>query len=511
MKRLLYSSNIIIVFVLLVYVLLAGFKLSYPGIQYDEILFGNAARGGYIDDTFIVKRLFGLPVFLMEYIGALKAYIYIPIFFIFGVSSFTIRFPVILFTAVGLIYFYKFTALFFNKTIGILALLLLITHPDFIAFTRADVGPSVFTFVFRCSALYYFSLWLKTKKFINVIWIFVSVVLGWYSKMDYLWFTIGSLTASVILYRTYLIERIKKINSFLLRLIAVFCFAFIVFIFYWAVKKDFLVSFSFQTNHFIELISSGYKLLIGTSFYTMIYGQKNSVLHIASFCTQVILFFLSIFFITKFKNIYKKQISFIWIILIMIMLQMTLVIISGAPWHLFYIFPFMQILLSFSVFYLSKTKYIYVSLLLFGLLISYQLYSYGVTVHAYTNVRPKDRWSTSIYQLIDYAKKSNKKFVSTDWGTGTQLLTYDYQKNKYYNYWPRFNEQPLTDTNSRNLYETFYRNKDSIFIVYPVNNSVFPQTKTNTMEIAKKNKMKLTKIKEIKDGNRVIYELYIAE
>src|SRR4026208_2615827 len=64
---------------LLVFAAAAGHPIALPGLDYEEVLFGNAATGGE-NSSFIYRRLFGVPVLLMNYIGALKAYLFAPIF-----------------------------------------------------------------------------------------------------------------------------------------------------------------------------------------------------------------------------------------------------------------------------------------------------------------------------------------------------------------------------------------------------------------------------------------------
>jgi len=60
------------------------FRIAYPGVQYDEILFANIALGANADH--FVIRILGIPLFTMPYLGALKAYLYYPIFGVFGVA-----------------------------------------------------------------------------------------------------------------------------------------------------------------------------------------------------------------------------------------------------------------------------------------------------------------------------------------------------------------------------------------------------------------------------------------
>ena len=67
--------------------------IDAPGLQYDEVLFVNAATGEATNGLFVAKRILGIPVMLMGYVGALKAYLYYPVFRLFGVSAATVRWP----------------------------------------------------------------------------------------------------------------------------------------------------------------------------------------------------------------------------------------------------------------------------------------------------------------------------------------------------------------------------------------------------------------------------------
>ena len=76
---------------LAIYVALATYKIHLPGLYYDEMLFVGPATGAQP----YLKRL-GLPLLTFPYIGALKSWIYTPIFALFGVSPASVRLPAIL-------------------------------------------------------------------------------------------------------------------------------------------------------------------------------------------------------------------------------------------------------------------------------------------------------------------------------------------------------------------------------------------------------------------------------
>src|SRR5439155_907360 len=62
---------------------------------------------GAPDNTFIYMKLGSVPLLIMPYLGALKAWIYAPVFHLFGVSPLTVRLPAILLAAVTLLIFYR--------------------------------------------------------------------------------------------------------------------------------------------------------------------------------------------------------------------------------------------------------------------------------------------------------------------------------------------------------------------------------------------------------------------
>src|SRR3982751_929269 len=76
---------------LVIYVALASYKIHLPGLYYDEILFVGPAAG---ERPYL--KCFGLPLLIFPCIGALKSWIYTPIFALFGVSPISIRLPAIL-------------------------------------------------------------------------------------------------------------------------------------------------------------------------------------------------------------------------------------------------------------------------------------------------------------------------------------------------------------------------------------------------------------------------------
>jgi 4-amino-4-deoxy-L-arabinose transferase-like glycosyltransferase len=197
--------------------------LSDPGLQYDELLFVNAALGNaHAYHGFITSEAFGVPTMLMPYIGALKAYLYTPIFAVFGVSVDSIRIPAVLLSAVALL----LAVLLVRRLLGLwpaVALaVLLATDPVYGAVSRADWGPIVLSAVLRMVALLCYFGFLRRKS-VLYLWLLVAVLaLGVYNKIDYGWFIAGLCIAAVVVHHGELLEMVSRRRSAVLSPLGLF-------------------------------------------------------------------------------------------------------------------------------------------------------------------------------------------------------------------------------------------------------------------------------------------------
>ena len=137
------------------FVVMAGRWIASPGLQYDEVLFVNAATGEPTNGLFVAKRLLGLPVMLMGYIGALKAYLYYPVFQVFGVSPETVRWPVILVSLATLAFTYLVARFTFDRLVSALVVLVMSVDPTFMYLTKLDYGPVALMMILKVAALFF--------------------------------------------------------------------------------------------------------------------------------------------------------------------------------------------------------------------------------------------------------------------------------------------------------------------------------------------------------------------
>src|ERR1041385_1911898 len=165
----------------LIFILLATYRVQLPGLYMDEVDFVNAAQGGH-EDTMIHMRMGPVPVLIMPYLGALKAWLYAPIFYLFGVSAVTIRLPAVLLAAITLLILAHFLRAKIGLVWSSIAVWIIAVDPANILPSRVDWGPTVLMHFFQAAI---FALWisyLDVAKAWKLLVIFIAPGLGFFDK-----------------------------------------------------------------------------------------------------------------------------------------------------------------------------------------------------------------------------------------------------------------------------------------------------------------------------------------
>jgi len=205
------------VLLLTLYLLISCWSLALPGLEYDEVLFANAALG-HLDETFITYELkwgtLRLPLMLMNYVGALKAYIYFPLFELFPVSPVTTRLPAILIGAISLLAAYLALLRLTNRRVALWVGLLIATDPSFIFHTRIDFGPTVLMMFLKTTSLLAFIKFCKTRQSSFLALGSFLIGLGVFDKANFLWYVVGLLFASLLVWHKQL-PKYVTVHNFL--------------------------------------------------------------------------------------------------------------------------------------------------------------------------------------------------------------------------------------------------------------------------------------------------------
>jgi 4-amino-4-deoxy-L-arabinose transferase-like glycosyltransferase len=181
------------------FVIMASRHIALPGLYYDEVLFVNAATGG-AHVGFVANRVMGIPIMLMPYIGALKAWLYFPIFSLFGISPASIRLPTIFIALLTLGLTFKLARSTFGPNYSALLVLLMAVDPIFIVMSKLDSGPTVLMMFFKTLALWFFFRLLLTSSQRYLWGLAITCSLGLFDKLNFIWFMLALVVAAALVF-----------------------------------------------------------------------------------------------------------------------------------------------------------------------------------------------------------------------------------------------------------------------------------------------------------------------
>lgn len=185
---------VLLALTLLAALLLAARDLRAPGLYYDELLFANAALGAK-QEAFVQLKIAGVPVLLMDYIGALKAWLYTPIFAVCGVNEWSVRLPAIVLGLAGALLLALAVRTWFGRTAGWIAAVLVCLDPGLLLHSRLDWGPNAIMFLCRGALIFALAQWWRTER-PRWLWLALAAcVAGTFDKLNFLWLACAALGA----------------------------------------------------------------------------------------------------------------------------------------------------------------------------------------------------------------------------------------------------------------------------------------------------------------------------
>jgi len=514
-----------------IFIFLAAYRIELPGLYYDELAFVNAAQGAP-DNTFIYMRLGPVPLLVFPFIGALKAWIYTPIFGLFGVSALTIRLPVILIAAVTLLIFYLAMRRNLGPTWAAIAIWIMAVDPANLFLSRLDWGPTVLMHLFQAAIL---ALWFSYRdkpQLWKPVLIFICFGLGFFDKFNFIWLVSAFAIGICLCYPDSLknlwvsLPRFARWIAVILVLIAVGATLYLVL--------PLLLHFHHPT---IRARTTGLQVkwdalvntLSGFWVARRIFGDAAGVIRFTSTCLIAVDGFLALaclFFpmLDAEARENRKNGFFCLLIGLLIFLQIIITPQAGGPHHYSMIFPLP--LLGFA--FLARSLYTQLAwknlrrlaALLLGVaaVFVFAVNVHNTTVylsHFRTNSHYNPRWSPEIYSLSDYISEHGfeaKSVICVDWGLHNQLhaLAPKKLRRRMHDYWPAFKE--LENRNREKQTATlhyFFPVGKSFVVTFAASKETFPETRRNFLaSVASDPALKSRLVKEFWFGGEKIYELY---
>jgi hypothetical protein len=516
------------------YVALAAPHISTPGLEYDESLFVNAALGKTGQDLSIYARWHGIPVMVMPYIGALKSFVYYPIFKLFGVSYLSIRLPCILLSAVTLWLWFRLIGRITSDRWAVLFVLLLAANPGFVNETRADHGPVVLMLLAQAAALTLL-LRLTQKAGLVALGAFLGVLfLGIYDKLNFLWFILALAPGTAIfapqLWRGF---RTRRISALLMIAAAGILLGVLVIHLVLPILSLNKTSYPPLPASWAGRLSRTLSVCDGAFSGQTFLGSRFPVICTASLLAASILMSLSAMVRAFTRSPWRDRQADLWALSLTalscaVFLQMSCTVQAAGSHHAMMLLPLVIASLVVNIaalyrwacnrfgarpgFRVSAGAFT-VGAVAIGLLQLHTTVGILQLMRSEENLTPT--WSTRITALTEYVDAASAQYdtvLCADWGIGMQLYAFSRSRetrDKIADVWPPFTI-PISPELQNAVDQHFLRGKRALLITHGPQCVLLPPSRDHMLEMVSKLPVRMRLLKEIPGarGGRTLFEVY---
>ena len=407
--------------------LLSLHDISLPGLQQDETLFVNAATVR-LPNLYIVHQAFGVPLMVFPYIGALKSWIYTPVFDVFGTSPLTIRAPAVVVASGALLLLYPGLRRLAGTPVAVLTIVLLASDNSIFWLTRDDIGPSAIELFCKCAAIFAVSRWALTDRKRWLVCLLAALALGVFNKLNFIWTVNAFVAVSAVALLLRWREAWARRGSLAIWIggLAVIYLAFAVYYF----------------GEHISLIGAGHNpglaslisqwragtdaILSGTWFYGYALAPQGAI----TWFTDLYVAF-SVYGVVAAALIPRLRNR--WIVMAAAVTALTIVQILATPqatagWHYITIYPFITIVAGYGIYALASTvtRRRTATLALTAAIGAAAVIYSGVWMNRYFGAVGRETlnpaWSSDVYQLDHEIANVNGAVYTADWGIFNPLF-----------------------------------------------------------------------------------------
>jgi hypothetical protein len=469
------------------------YLVDVPTLSHDEIFFAHKSLN-FPDG----KWIYPIPSFLTNflnypYAGLFKAYIYIPIYKIFGFSSQSTRYPIFLIqfiTASFCLYFFKKIKL---KILAFFMFFFFLSNPEINFLTKLDMQFISYQNLTEIILFYFFFKKILKIKINNyeLIFYFIITILSLWSHLRF-FFILSSFIYSYLIielffnkYRSSFFERIKLIifkNKYLLILYFVSSLIFVTQIIYFQNNPSFIAatqltySLLFFIKRILTLFTGG--LAVSNFGFTNIFILKILFLFLYIF---IVIFLVKFKKRIKFNNANIFRLVYFSIIFLFFLSFFNYRFLSPYQnWNILILLPFIiiiSLILNYMYIYkkIFKENLIFVIMFLFTLLWSLEFFYQQNKVLNYQS-RKAESWLfyfniDGFEKLQNLIENSSDNFLITSWGVQPQLQFLSKNKEKI-----RSSYQIITDKNAQSIIGEQNINTSERYIKYirPVGRAILP-------------------------------------
>ncbi len=459
--------------------------LDLPGLYFDEVLFVNGAFGN-LDGSFVSWwiPLFGrkIPLMLMEYIGALKAWIYAPLYAWLGTTAAVTRIPVILVGSATLALVYSLVRKVFSPGAATWCLLLIATDPTFIFANKLDWGPASLMLFLQSASLYLVFRWLTGSGERFLFGAAFLAGLGLFNKLIFVWYLGSLLIAFPVCFGPEIRRRLKlktlgtAIGAFLIGCLPLLAFNVVQPLATFSHRSTITKDLREALRQRLDLFRT---TLDGSAIYSMVnqasiadpedpsataraksagvIGQGLASLPakpgLMPYAFLAALLVIPLLYWRKAFH-HSRAVGFFALQLLLMALLIVLSNEAGGPHHAIAVYPLPHILTGYAISALPaafgrgrsfgiKMSATLATLCGLAVVISH-LSLDSRYVSSFAARGGVGNWSDAIYDLAAFAKQHpDKSFVLMDWGFNSQLLLLSGGQIKKDEAFVRFRDLPL--------------------------------------------------------------------
>jgi len=489
---------------LLAFTAFATYQIHSPGLYMDEMDFVGAATGKQL-----YRGWLGIPLLIAPYAGALKAWIYIPVFALFGVSAVSIRLPVVLISCGTLALGYALVRRNLTPGWAIAFTAACVVHPGFVLQTKVDWGPVVLMLFFKALCLYLLVKWLETSRLFS--WLLAGAItacgLGFFDKFNFIWFVVALLGATLVVYWREIRAKLTGVSKNLVAAIATAIIA--------AGALVLLIVLPLMQPPHIQSVSG--RILQMWLLYDVTSTGRATAFQwfkapssIPLWPGWAVLAATASFLLLNFAfyrrgpgsnfPVYSRALRFcIWCLLMFtaIFVQIVITPQAAGPHHTLMLFPLDLLACFAAAFLFTNTmsgRKRYVATLLVGIVLLIWAGSEMQSLQSHFRLFRdassfRGRWSPRVELLADYLNINGKQvntIYCVDWGIANQLQALCRRKigSKIWDKWWTFKQWSAQKPDAEaTVKATFSPQVKALYLTFTEENSVFPDARHNFLQM----------------------------
>lgn len=488
-------------------------NLRKPGLHFDEVFWANAALG-HAEGPFVTARFLGIPIYVQSYSGALKSWMYFPVFKIFGTSTLSVRLPMILLGLVGLWLLFRLVSTLLGRRTAVLVLGLMVLNTSFLFHVRMDFGPVVVEFLFKVLALMCAFQVVRKPTFRTVTVFYLILLLGLFNKLNFIWFINALVTGVALFYWPDVRQQLATLRH---RVVGYYWAGYLVCLMYYL-----MINRLFEVQSFFSLSAMRRNLgllpgrfgetVSGLGFYENFSAMplRWSGLYLAVLLAVTALGLLCLFRSAD-QEPSQRCTLFLGYVVLALLGQIVATQQAGASWHYLMVYPMLAIIMGHAIsMSYARIRWRQAQLAYVGAVLIFVAAFQGnvyLAYHRNFDVPENPMWSPTVEELAAYTKSSPSNFVIVDWGIWNQLILADDQPNKYTSL-EFFLNGTFSPAEANYFVQAYLTRPGFLFVTHPPPVAAFGTGVARFFAVAADLDLTLQKVKVIGDRNRVLFEVY---